>query len=196
MNDLILFWDTETTGIPDWHEPSDAPQQPHIVQLAAALVDAESRRIINSMDLVVRPDHWEIPDDVTKIHGITREYALQVGVDEAFVLKALIQLWEKADRRVAHNQSFDARIIRIATKRYADEDLQVRWKAGEAECTSKLARPVMDPAPSKFAKLSDAYEQLVGPFDHDGAHAAWADTRACMDLYFALVDHEPEPETA
>ena len=36
---LALFYDTETTGLPDFKAPSEAQHQPHIVQLAALLVD-------------------------------------------------------------------------------------------------------------------------------------------------------------
>lgn len=35
-----LFFDTETTGLPLFEQPSEDPRQPHIVQLAACLVDS------------------------------------------------------------------------------------------------------------------------------------------------------------
>ena len=38
---LAIFYDTETTGIPLFSEPSEHPGQPHIVQLAACLVDQQ-----------------------------------------------------------------------------------------------------------------------------------------------------------
>jgi DNA polymerase-3 subunit epsilon len=70
-----LFFDTETTGLPLFHEPSEDPRQPHLVQLAAVLVDIDTRKTLGSLDLTIAPDGWEIPDDVVKIHGITNEHA-------------------------------------------------------------------------------------------------------------------------
>ena len=75
---LALAYDTETTGLPLWNDPSDDPRQPHIVQLAAALVDIDTRRTIASMDVIVKPDGWTIPDDTVAVHGITTEHALRV----------------------------------------------------------------------------------------------------------------------
>nr|WP_299241463.1 hypothetical protein [uncultured Halomonas sp.] len=40
----ILFFDTETTGLPDWKVPSDSEHQPHLVQLAAVLADDDARQ--------------------------------------------------------------------------------------------------------------------------------------------------------
>lgn len=40
---LLCFWDTETQFLPLWKEPSEHPDQPHIVELAAVLVDTQTR---------------------------------------------------------------------------------------------------------------------------------------------------------
>lgn len=195
----ILGYDTETTGFPDWKAPSDAEQQPHLVQLAACLIDAGTRKIIQSMDVIIKPEGWVIPEDVTEIHGITTEHAMDVGIRESLALEMLLALWSASSRRVGHNESFDAKMIRIATKRYMDEDTQEQWKAGESVCTCRLARDVCQLPPSekmlakgqtafKLPNLTEAYRHFFNR-DFHNAHTAMADVQACMDVYFALEDH-------
>lgn len=185
-----MFYDTETTGLPVWSEPSEGENQPHMVQLAAKLVDADTRKVIQSIDLIIRPDGWVIPAEVTEIHGITTEHALAVGVPEALALQMLLAMWRAASVRAGHNESFDARIIRIATKRYlTDEDEIEAWKAGAAECTGQITKPIMQMEPRsrwgwKMPKLSEAYKHFIGE-DLQNAHSAMADVDGCMAVYFA-----------
>ena len=133
-----LFYDTETTGLPLFSEPSEDPRQPHIVQLAALLVDLDTCKVLSSIDLTVCPTDWEIPEDVVKIHGITNELAHDIGVQEEHAVEVFIQLWETAVVRVGHNEQFDARIMRIALHRHHSSGFGCHpdaWKAGKAECT-------------------------------------------------------------
>jgi len=180
-NNLIIAFDTETTGLPDWKIPSDDPSQPHIVQLAAGLFDVETKKMIQSIDVIVKPDGWEIPQEVSEIHGITTEYANKVGVPEEVALDIFLALWSER-KRIAHNTTFDNRIIRIATKRYKSEDVQVLWKAAEYECTMMESRKILG---GKYPKLEEAYSHFLGKELVD-AHTAFADMRACAEIYWAL----------
>ena len=97
MQNLGFFYDTETTGLPLFREPSEHPGQPHLVQLAAALVDLDTRETVASLDVVVRPDGWTIPDDVAAVHGITTDYAAAVGVPESLALSLFLEMgWAPA----------------------------------------------------------------------------------------------------
>lgn len=91
-----IFFDTETTGIPNWKEPSEHPDQPHIVQLAAELVDLDTQEVLDSMDVIVKPDGWIISEEMTAIHGITNEHALEVGIPEELALDMLLAMRQKA----------------------------------------------------------------------------------------------------
>jgi DNA polymerase-3 subunit epsilon len=86
----ITFYDTETTGLPNWKVPSDDESQPHIVQLGAIVCNAETREIIKEIDVIVKPDGWTIPDEVAAIHGITTEIALEKGIPETEAIKMLL----------------------------------------------------------------------------------------------------------
>jgi DNA polymerase-3 subunit epsilon len=184
----ILFYDAETTGLPVWKEPSEGENQPHIVQLAACLVDAETRDVLKSFDLIVQPSGWVIPDDMAKIHGITTERAIEVGVPEAEVLAEFLTLHELCQQRVAFNEQFDQRIIRIALKRYGHTDeFADAFKALPAECAMKLAHKAL--GGGKFPKLSEAHQALIGE-PHEGAHSAMGDVKACMRVYWATKDRQ------
>lgn len=200
----VLFYDTETTGLPLFNEPSEDPRQPHIVQLAALLVDLDTRKTLASFDLIVRPDGWLIPDEVSKIHGITHELAMDVGVSESIAVGMLRELWResKPRLRVGHNESFDARILRIALMRHEDAPLADAWKAAPAECTAKMATPVCKIPPTdrmraagrnhyKTPNLSEAVAHILGA-NLANAHSALADATACRDIYFALTAKQDE----
>ncbi|WP_114973368.1 3'-5' exonuclease [Rhodoferax ferrireducens] len=182
-----LFYDSETTGMVLWKEPSEHPDQPHIVQLAACLVDLDARNTIASMDVIVKPDGWTISDEVTAIHGITTEHALDVGISEPVALEMFLQLWSER-MRIGHNQSFDARIIRIAQMRHGFSlESQEVWKAGPSECTCYMARPYTKLEKNKLPKLGEAYQHFSGQ-PLVGAHSAMTDVLGCMAVYFAIQD--------
>ena len=70
------------------------------------------------------------------------------------------------------------------------------WKDGAAECTQRLATPILKLPPTakmiaagfrkhKSASLGEAYQHFMGkPLEN--AHSAMADARACMDVWFAI----------
>lgn len=212
---IALFYDTETQGLPLFDQPSEHPDQPHIVQLGAALVDLDTRIELATLDLIVRPDGWTIPDDVAAVHGITTEKAMDLGVPEVLVVDALLALWRQADGmhrlRIGHNESFDARILRIALKRHIDHrepaaPLSDIWKAAKAECTQRLATPILKLPPTdrmkaakrfhyKSANLREAYQHFTGQ-PLEGAHNALVDVRACAAVYFAVAQQAAEPVAA
>ena len=202
---LALFYDTETTGLPLFNEPSEHPAQPHIVQLAACLVDLDTRNTVASMDVIVRPDRWTIPDEIAAIHGITTEMAMDVGVSESLAVGMFQDLW--SDRlRIAHNEQFDARILRIALLRHEDAAVADHWKAGTARCTQIMATPIVKAPPTakmkaagrnhfKSASLSEAYLHFTGK-TLENAHSAMADVQGCMTVFFAIEDQQRQLQAA
>lgn len=178
----IIFFDTETTGFIKYGERSDHPNQPHLVQLAAILYDLELKKVVQSIDLIIKPDGWVIPEAATNVHGISTEYALEVGIREEDALSIFLRLAE-GHKRVAYNTPFDKRIIRIATKRYSCDDEFNIWNDGYFECAMKAAREVIG---GKNCKLAEAYTYFTGE-KLENAHTAMADTLACMEVYLGAT---------
>ena len=186
---LILFYDTETTGLPDFQAPSESEHQPHIVQLAAALVDDKNRKTVSSINLIIKPEGWKISEELVEIHGISTEFALETGVTITRALQVFFELW-KGRKRIGFNESFDARIIRIAQHKLGspEEQLEV-WKNGEKECAMYAARKYTNLPKNKLPKLIEAYQHFFGESFY-GAHNAMNDVNALISVYFAIQDEK------
>lgn len=201
INQALIF-DSETTGLPLWKEPSDHPDQPHIVQLAAKLVNVDTREVLQSMDVIVKPDGWVIPQDCIDIHGITNERAAAEGIPEKEAVEMLLAMVADAElvgdvELVGHNESFDRRIVRIGIKRHLDplaEEGAVlpsdTWKDRKSFCTMWKARPLTKLPGNKLPKLIEAYQHFIGK-PMEGAHSAGGDVDGCMAVYFAIKDLSP-----
>jgi len=190
----ILIYDTETTGIFRKNIPLDHPDQPHLVQLSALVVDPEIKRVKQSLNLVVKPDRWVIPPEVVDIHGISTEEALDTGLSEKLVLETFLNLWNQ-QLLVGHNEEFDRNIISTSIARMFGTDSAILplWLAGEGFCTMKESKPIVQAKTKngrlKYPRLTEAYEYFFGhPLAR--AHSANADAVGTMEVYFALLQGE------
>lgn len=193
-----LVFDTETTGLPDFRAPSDAPHQPHLVQFAAVLL-SEQFHEWGRFHCLVRPAGWEIPPEVAAIHGISANLAHQFGVEEALVSSLF---WKLAAipgvTLVGHNLPFDMRIMRIALLRAGvGKELQEEHLTAPRYCTMEAARPIIQLPPTakmrggfKAPRLSEAYLHFFGE-EFIGAHDAMVDTLACARVFQHLKTMEP-----
>lgn len=180
----IFFYDTETTGLPEWKIPSDDPTQPHLVQFAGILANEDTREIISTVNVIIRADDWDIPQVTIDVHGITKEISQAYGIDEKIAIEMILDLGANT-RRVAFNKTFDQRIIRIGAMRYSDHEKIDRWHSkDDHSCAMRMAREIMG---GKQPKLIEAYEHFMGE-KFENAHDALADTKACMAVYWAALD--------
>lgn len=186
----LFFFKVASTGLPLWSKPSSDTGQPHIVQLSALLVDSETQGILQTMDQILKPGDWVIPQETVEFHGITNGRAETEGIEEADALKAFLLMWKK-NLRIGHNTTFETRMIRIATIRYFSKAVQDDWKSGEHLATAVLAKPyVKIPLASgkgyKMPTLKEAYshfndKEIILPTTIEHVHA-------CMNVYFAIQD--------
>ena len=108
----LLFFDTETTGVPrNYKAPaSDLKNWPRLVQIAWLLADEDGAEIESAED-IVKPEGFTIPADAAKIHGITTEMALRDGANISVVLAGIVSSLSKVSQLVAHNIDFDEKIL-------------------------------------------------------------------------------------
>lgn len=196
MSQLICVFDTETTGLPAFKLPSTDPSQPHIVDICALLFTPDGE-LVDSFEALVKPDGWEIPDDVAAIHGITTEMALAEGIPEVEAWLGFLGIWQQAGLRVAHNVAFDDRITRIGLLRYFDEETADTFKAGPNYCTCLNSKNLVQCPPTakmvaagfgnqfKNPTVAEALRHFTGE-ELIGGHRARPDTEACARIYFAL----------
>lgn len=186
MKDLILFFDTETTGKADFKAAPDAPHQPRIVQLGMVLSDSAGREL-GSVDLIVKPDGFFIPKEASDIHGVTQEAAENCGVPLALALDILEAWMGIAGTKVAHNLAYDDFVVRGELLRL--DGCTAELDNTEGFCTME-AMTLECQIPNrwgkfKWPKLQEAYLHAFGK-QFDNAHSAIADVRACKDLFFWL----------
>lgn len=202
---MIMFYDTETTGLPIMKIRSDDPSQPHLVQLALATYD-DAGKEIESESVIIKPDGWEISEEAAAIHGITNERATAEGIPESVAVSMYVAWLGISSLRVAHNEAFDNRIMRIAMMRAGIPREKIEeLEAGPRFCTCAAATPVVNLPPTRrmlncgFTKPKPPkLEECIRHFFDEGlpgAHDALVDVRACARVYFHLMSiREKRPE--
>lgn len=201
---IALAFDTETTGLPNWSMPSDDPSQPRVMALAAQLFDDQNGLVLDEMDVLIKPDGWEIPELIANLTGITTEMCEATGVPMEQALGQFVEMWKLADHRVAHNESFDMRMIRIEIMRHpfysmekvGDVSFADYWKKAPAYCTQGSSVKLINLPPTekmiragrrtpKSPNLTEAYHFFTGK-TLENAHSARADMEACKVVYFGI----------
>jgi DNA polymerase III subunit epsilon len=190
---MILFFDTETNGLPDFNKRASDPSQPHIVQLAALLTD-DNGECVESHNVIVKPDGWIISEEMTAIHGITHDEAQQVGMPEVCVMEILWAMMKKQSLLVAHNVTFDKFLARIGMRRHgllSDEEDEW-WKGMPSFCTMRAttdicALPGGRNGQFKWPKLKEAYKTIFGVFP-EHTHDAMDDLISCKRIFFWLKE--------
>lgn len=188
----ILFFDTETTGLWDKNLPCGHEGQPRIVQLAAMQVDPATRRVLQSINLIVYRKE-EIPEASVKVHGTSTEVSQKYGVFEDPALDIFCDMLIGSDLVVAHNIEFDINVINNAARLISGNPVLNVFAEKKTFCTMMAAVPVCK-FESKWKrgeyawpKLELAIPHLLGREPTD-AHQAIGDVIDCRDLFFHLYD--------
>jgi DNA polymerase III subunit epsilon len=183
---MYLFFDTETTGLPrNWRAPvTDLNNWPRLVQLAFLLYDRNGNKISGG-DYIVKPEGFLIPVDASRIHGISTERATQEGYPLKEVLLNFQTLIEQADYLVAHNMSFDEKIVGAEFLRNKMVDsIAPKKKICTMQSTTNFCA-IDGPYGYKYPKLSELHFKLFRT-GFDEAHNAAVDISATAKCFWEL----------
>jgi DNA polymerase III epsilon subunit-like protein len=181
---MYLFFDTETNGLPrNWKAPiSQLSNWPRLVQIAWILFDNEGNEMDRN-DHIVKPNGFTISADSSSIHGITTEKALSEGIELQSVLEEFNDQITKAKCLVAHNMSFDEKIMGAEFLRIR----QTNTIAPKAKiCTMKSTTDyvaILGYYGNKWPTLSELHYKLFG-VDFEEAHNAAADINATARCFW------------
>ncbi len=183
---MFLFFDTETTGLPkSWKAPvTDLNNWPRMIQVGWILCDKNGKRV-EAKDYIIKPNGFVIPQEASKVHRITTERALKVGVDIREVLNEFNLLVDKADTIVAHNISFDEKIIGAEFLR---AKIKTSFQSKQKLCTMHSSTnycKIPGPYGFKWPKLSELHLKLFG-VDFEEAHDASADINATEKCFWEM----------
>ena len=184
---MILFFDTETTGIPrNYNAPvNDVDNWPRLVQIGWILYDSQD--IAEMIEMVIIPDGFEIPEVASAVHGLTTATATETGIDLQACLTLFTAACAKADAIAGHNVSFDLNVIGAE---YVRCGLPIPTEGKRIIDTMKESTAfcaIPGPYGNKWPKLHELYLKLFEQ-DMGHAHTALADIQNTAKCYFKLSE--------
>lgn len=186
---MILVFDTETNGLPkNWKAPvTDLDNWPRIIQLAFATFSDEGEFIDSYCELIV-PDGWEVPTDKFWVdNGYSQDSSIMFGVPIQEAMTALLVSMQSCSTIVAHNMSFDEKIVGAEMIRLGLKSENKPAKVCTKESSTEYcAIPNQNGFNSfKWPKLEELHNKLFGE-GFEGAHDALNDVMACAKCFFEL----------
>lgn len=185
--DLILFFDTETTGLPKtWAaKMTQVDNWPRVAQLAWQLCD-KSGNVVSEQQILIKPDKWTIPKEKFFIdNGMSTERCQEKGIPMANALLLFIVDLKKCTHMVAHNIAFDYPVLGAEFIRYGKKS---GVKLAQI-CTMESSKQWCALPNFKKPKLIELYQKCFGK-DFEGAHDAMNDVIACRECFFELLKLE------
>ncbi|WP_185871413.1 DNA polymerase III subunit alpha [Blattabacterium cuenoti] len=193
---MYLIVDTETTGLPvSYNLPiTNVEDWPRIVQISW-----QNHDIIGDYtefkSFIIKPDHYDIPFNAFKIHGITNEKADKYGVDLSFVLNEFKKSLDKSQCLIGHNLDFDIKVIKCEffRKKISVSFLKKKLLDTKVISTSYCKLSGIGKR-LKWPTLSELYQKLFGEKItnlHNASNDVKATARSFLELLrIGVISHQ------
>ena len=184
-----IVFDVETTGLPESMKSAieDSSKWPYVVQLSWIYFDGDT---IVPHNYIIKID-GNIPEESTKIHGITNEMSSK-GISMKDALLIFTKDFERGDVLVAHNINFDLKLVQVESIRNGidlDKSNKIQF------CTMKYGTKITN-IPGrwglKYPKLIELYTHM---FDDSGSdnmsfHNAIIDVLICYRCFVKMTKNK------
>jgi DNA polymerase III epsilon subunit-like protein len=191
----ILVFDTETTGLlPKDISIYQTNIMPHIVQFSFILYNTTSNKIEMEHDYIIKiPSEISISKESSKIHGITKQKTNKQGYYIKDVLELFVLALNNCDFAVAHNLSFDKKMIMIEAIRCKIK-LDFYRNGLNYYCTMKNSIDLckIDVVNQdgnhyyKFPTLSELHNHLF-KVEPNNIHNSFIDILICLRCFYAMI---------
>ncbi|WP_185868798.1 DNA polymerase III subunit alpha [Blattabacterium cuenoti] len=193
---MYLIVDTETTGLPiSYNFPiTHIDNWPRIVQFSWQIHD-NLGYLIEFKNFIIKPDHYDIPFNAFKIHGITNDKAEKYGVDLDFVLCEFRNSLEKSQCLIGHNLEFDRKVIECEFFRKKREiSFKKKKMLDTKEISVSYCKLSGNRKKFKWPTLSELYQKLFEekiPNLHNSSNDVKATARCFLELLrIGIISHK------
>lgn len=185
---MILFFDTETAGLPaNYKAPvSDLGNWPRMIQLGFQAY-RESGELVHEFQSLIKPPQggFKIDEGAFRTHGISNDKCESEGLELGFAVSEFVQLLNNCTILVAHNLNFDRMILGAEFIRLG---VRVAAKEYKTYCTMQSTTDLVKISGKygyKWPRLQELHKHLFG-IEFEGAHDALTDVRATAKCFFEL----------
>jgi len=155
-----------------------------MIQIAWVYTNA-SGDVLDQNSFIIKPEGFKIPYEAAKVHRITTERAYSEGVNLEEVLRAFNELIKETKYLVAHNISFDEKIVGAEfVRKGIKTELHRKPQLCTMQASTDFCR-IPGPYGYKWPKLSELHYKLFNE-DFEEAHDAAADINATVKCFWEL----------
>lgn len=209
----VLVFDTETTGLlPRNHKQifeeraknSKHLQKnwytlyPYIVQCSWIIYDTSSNTIEMIEDHIIKlPNGILIPDESSKIHGITNDIMLKEGISITDVLELFVESLYNIDLIIAHNIEFDSTMLQVEFARnqiinhmsLVQKKMYCTMKNTTDYCALERTSTYTGKKYFKYPQLNELHNKMFG-YMLNNLHNSLYDVIVCLRCYMYYVHGE------
>lgn len=195
----ILFFDTETVGLPgDMEQPyTNHHNWPECVSIAWILY-REDGMTLNIGNYIVAP-RTGVENEAMHINGITPEIQADEGTEIYLILEELLKDFQAANLVICHNVAFDQNVIFAELDRLGYAIPQATWYCTKKESVELCCIPNTSgryPGNYKWPSLDELHQFLFNEkiAGRENIHSALIDVQACARCYFEIQRRAAGPK--